>query len=138
MPVHRVTPGEIVIISRSRQWSEKVIEGVVLDRGPTRLRVVAKDRPKDLRKGAWRLDRGANRVAHDRMHEALIAFHSTEGDGGTVLRDVLLATCSTSIKTPPSLRKFTDKRKARRGHRPPCTGSMIHRRLRSRPQCTNG
>ena len=91
MPDHRFTPGDIVLISRSRPWSEKVVEGVVLDRGPTRLRVVVKDRPKDLRKGAWRLDRGANRVAHDRMHEALIAFHSTEGDGGTVLREVLLA-----------------------------------------------
>ena len=91
MPDHRFTPGDIVLISRSRPWSEKVVEGVVLDRGPTRIRVVAKDRPKDLRKGTWRLDRGANRVAHDRMHEALISFHSTEGDGGTVLRDVLLA-----------------------------------------------
>ena len=29
-------------------------------------------------------------MAHDRMHEALVAFHSTEGDGGTVLRELLL------------------------------------------------
>ena len=47
-------------------------------------------RPKDLRKGTWRLDRGANRVAHDRMQEALEVFHSVEGDRGTILRDVLL------------------------------------------------
>ena len=27
-------PGDIVLISRSRPWGEKVVEGVVLDRGP--------------------------------------------------------------------------------------------------------
>ena len=107
MPEHRFTPGDIVLISRSKPWTEKVVEGVVLDRGPTRLRVVVKDRPKDLRKGTWRLDRGANRVAHDRMHEALIAFHSTEGDGGTVLRDVLLANVldiNQNAALPPEIR----------------------------------
>ena len=90
LPEHRFSHGDIVLISRSRPWGEKVVEGVVLDRGPTRLRVVVSERPRDVRKGGWRLDRGANRVAHDRMHEALVAFHSTEGDGGTVLRELLL------------------------------------------------
>lgn len=90
LPEHRFSHGDIVLISRSRPWGEKVVEGVVLDRGPTRLRVVVSERPRDVRKGGWRLDRGANRVAHDRMHQALIAFHSTEGDGGTVLRELLL------------------------------------------------
>ena len=85
MPEHRFTHGDIVLISRSRPWGEKVVEGVVLDRGPTRIRIVVGERPKDVRKGGWRLDRGANRVAHDRMHEALVTFHSTGGDGGTVL-----------------------------------------------------
>ena len=90
MPEHRFSHGDIVLISRSRPWGEKVVEGVVLDRGPTRIRVVVGERPRDVKKGGWRLDRGANRVAHDRMHEALVAFHSTEGDGGTVLRELLL------------------------------------------------
>ena len=90
LPDHRFSHGDIVLISRSRPWGEKVVEGVVLDRGPTRLRVVVGERPRDVRKGGWRLDRGANRVAHDRMHQALTAFHSTEGDGGTVLRELLL------------------------------------------------
>ena len=90
LPDHRFSHGDIVLISRSRPWGEKVVEGVVLDRGPTRLRVVAGERPRDVRKGGWRLDRGANRVAHDRMHQALTSFHSTEGDGGTVLRELLL------------------------------------------------
>ena len=87
---HRFTHGDIVVISRSKPIGEKTIEGIVLERGPTRLRVVVSQRPKDLRKGTWRLDRGANRVAHDRMQEALEMFHSIEGDRGTILRDVLL------------------------------------------------
>jgi len=91
MPWHKFGPGDIVIISRSRPWDEKVVEGVVLDRSRTRIRIVCNDLPEGLRKGAWRLDRGANRVAHDRMQEALDDFHSTEGNGGTVLQNVLLA-----------------------------------------------
>jgi KaiC/GvpD/RAD55 family RecA-like ATPase len=107
LPEHRFSHGDIVLISRSRPWGEKVVEGVVLDRGPTRIRVVVGERPRDLRKGGWRLDRGANRVAHDRMHEALEAFHSTEGDGGTVLRELLLGNVldiNESARLPPEIR----------------------------------
>ena len=40
------------------------------------------------------------------MHEALISFHSTEGDGGTVLRDLLLCQphdLETSAQRPPEI-----------------------------------
>ena len=107
MPEHRFTHGDIVLISRSRPWGEKVVEGVVLDRGPTRIRIVVGERPKDVRKGGWRLDRGANRVAHDRMHEALVTFHSTEGDGGTVLNELILGNVldiNESASLPPDIR----------------------------------
>ena len=117
LPDHRFSHGDIVLISRSRPWGEKVVEGVVLDRGPTRLRVVVGERPRDVRKGGWRLDRGANRVAHDRMHQALTAFHSTEGDGGTVLRELLLGNVldiNQSAELTPDIR---GKRQAR-GPRP--------------------
>ena len=106
LPFHRFGHGDMVIISRARPWGEKVIEGVVLDRNNSRIRVVTKDKPSDLRKGGWRLDRGANRVAHDRMHDALISFHSTEGDGGTVLRDLLLCQphdLAASAQRPPEI-----------------------------------
>ena len=106
LPFHRFGHGDMVIISRARPWGEKVIEGVVLDRNNRRIRIVAKDKPGDLRKGGWRLDRGANRVAHDRMHEALTSFHSTEGDGGTVLRDFLLCQphdLVSSAQRPPEI-----------------------------------
>ena len=81
-------------------------EGIVLDRGPTRIRVVVNEKPKDLKKGRWRIDKGANRIAHDRMHEALIAFHSTESTGGTPLRDLILASLhdvANSAARPPEI-----------------------------------
>ncbi len=107
LPFHRFGHGDMVIISRARPWGEKVVEGVVLDRTNRRIRIVTKEKPSDLRKGGWRLDRGANRVAHDRMHEALVSFHSTEGDGGTVLRDLLLCQphdLAASAQRPPEIR----------------------------------
>ena len=64
LPVHRFSHGDMVILSRTRPWGEKTVEGLVLDRGPTRVRVVVGERPKGVRDGVWRLDRGANRVAH--------------------------------------------------------------------------
>ena len=107
LPIHRFGHGDIVLLSRARPWGEKVVEGIVLDRGPTRIRIVVADKPSDIKKGTWRLDRGANRVAHDRMHEALTTFHSMESDSGTVLRDVLLGSLhdlSASAQRPPEIR----------------------------------
>lgn len=106
LPIHRFGHGDIVLISRARPWGEKVVEGIVLDRGPTRIRIVVSEKPKDLKKGTWRLDRGANRVAHDRMHEALSTFHSSDSEGGTVLRDLLLGSLhdmETSAARPPEI-----------------------------------
>ena len=91
LPWHKFGHGDIVIISRKRPWDEKVYEGVVLDRNNRRIRVVVSDAPSGLRQGTWRLDRGANKVAHDRMKNSLLSLHSTEGKGGTLLRDLLMA-----------------------------------------------
>ena len=106
LPDHRFGNGDIVLISRTRPWDEKVVEGVVLDKNQKRIRIVVQDRPKDLKKGQWRLDRGANRVAHDRMHEALISFHSTEREVSTPLRDLILGTVhdmKASAELPPEI-----------------------------------
>ena len=55
LPFHRFGHGDMVIISRARPWGEKVIEGVVLDRNNSRIRVVTKDKPSDYAKagGDW-------------------------------------------------------------------------------------
>ena len=68
LPYHKFGHGDMVIISRARPWGEKVIEGVVMDTNKKRIRIIVTEKPSDLKKGGWRLDRGANRVAHDRMH----------------------------------------------------------------------
>jgi len=91
LPWHGFSHGDIVILSRSNPSEKRGMEGIVLDRNRKRLRIVFKDRPEDLRKGRWRLDKGANRVAHDRMQMALNSFHDEEEDMGTPLRDLLLA-----------------------------------------------
>ena len=106
LPVHRFSHGDMVILSRTRPWGEKTIEGLVLDRGPTRVRVVVGERPKGVRDGVWRLDRGANRVAHDRMADALLRLHDAGADDGTPLRDLLLGQVhdpESSAASPPSI-----------------------------------
>ena len=96
----------MVILSRTRPWGEKTVEGLVLDRGPTRVRVVVGERPKGVRDGVWRLDRGANRVAHDRMADALLRLHDAGADDGTPLRDLLLGQVhdpEASAASPPGI-----------------------------------
>lgn len=91
LPWHGFSHGDIVILSRSSPTEKDAMEGTVLDRNRKRIRVVMNDKPDGLRKGRWRLDKSANRVAHDRMHTALMAFHDEESQMGTPLRDLLLA-----------------------------------------------
>ncbi|HIF16209.1 MAG TPA: hypothetical protein EYQ85_03035 [Candidatus Poseidoniales archaeon] len=91
LPWHGFRHGDIVILSRSRPMEERCDEGIVLDRNRKRIRVVFKERPEALRKGVWRIDKGANRVAHDRMQNALDAFHSDDSEMGTPLRDIIMA-----------------------------------------------
>ena len=91
LPSHRFGHGDMVTISRKRPWEENPVSGIVLDRSRTRLRVVVGDPPVGLRQGTWRIDRGANRVAHDRMMAALHAFDATEATKeATPLADLLL------------------------------------------------
>ena len=78
LPWHKFGQGDIVTISRKRPWTEIVTEGTVLDRSRKRIRVVVSEPPEDLRRGTWRLDRAANRIAHDRMAEALDSFALNE------------------------------------------------------------
>ena len=87
LPHHRFRHGDIVILSRKNPLKEKVIEGTVLSRSRKFIRIVVKEQPAKIRSDTWRLDRGANRVAHDRMaaaHEALFSEESS-----TLLRELI-------------------------------------------------
>ena len=85
---HRFRQGDIVMLSRSSPLTEKPIEAIVSDRNRSSIRIVLPEAPKGLRKGTWRMDRGANRIAFDRMKDALNSVF--EEDGSAPLRDLLL------------------------------------------------
>lgn len=85
---HRFRQGDIITLSRNNPLSEKPHEAIVANSGRRSIRIVIPEIPSDLRKGKWRMDRGANRVAFDRMRDALNSFF--EEEGGFPLRDLLL------------------------------------------------
>jgi len=85
---HRFRQGDIVMLSRNSPLAEKPIEAIVSDRSRGSIRIVIPEAPKGLRRGTWRMDRGANRVAFDRMRDALNSIF--EEDGSAPLRDLLL------------------------------------------------
>ena len=86
LPHHRFRHGDIVTLSRHNPLKEKAIEGTVLSRSRKFIRVVVNEQPHKIRTDTWRLDRGANRVAHDRMANALELLFSEENS--TALREL--------------------------------------------------
>lgn len=88
LPSHRFKHGDIVLLSRSDPLGKEAIEAVVANRSRSSIRLAMNDLPKGHRQGHWRLDRGANRIAHDRMRDALNSFLSDENS--TDLSSLLL------------------------------------------------
>ncbi len=87
LPHHRFRHGDIVTLSRKNPLKEKTIEGTVLSRARKFIRIVVNEQPAKIRQDTWRLDRGANRIAHDRMASALEALFSEENS--TLLRELI-------------------------------------------------
>ena len=101
---HRFRQGDIVLLSRGSPLTEKPIEAIVSDRRRDSIRVVLNELPSDLRKDTWRMDRGANRIAYDRMRDSLNSIFQEEG--GVPLRDLILGTVHDPVGTsslPPQL-----------------------------------
>jgi len=86
LPHHRFRHGDIVTLSRHNPLKEKVIEGTVLSRSRKFIRIVVNEQPAKIRTDTWRLDRGANRVAHDRMAAAIELLFGEESS--TTLREL--------------------------------------------------
>ncbi len=104
MGQHRFRQGDIVMLSRGDPLSEKPIEAIVSDRRRDSIRIVINEAPSDLRKDSWRMDRGANRVAYDRMRDSLNSIFQEEG--GVPLRDLILGSVhdpSGTASLPPQL-----------------------------------
>ena len=87
LPHHRFRHGDIVTLSRRNPLKENVIEGTVLSRSRRFIRIVVNEQPTKIRTDTWRLDRGANRIAHDRMEAAIEALFSQENS--TLLRELI-------------------------------------------------
>tara|TARA_B100001750_G_scaffold242926_1_gene257198 strand:+ start:758 stop:2773 length:2016 start_codon:yes stop_codon:yes gene_type:complete len=85
---HRFSQGDIITICRNDPLKEITIEGIVLMRRRNSLSVVVSESLDKIRSGTWRVDRGANRVAHDRMQDALLEI--LRDDPPTPLADLLL------------------------------------------------
>jgi hypothetical protein len=58
------------MLSRGNPLSEKPVDAIVSNRSRHFIRIVLAETPTDLRRDTWRMDRGANRIAHDRMRDA--------------------------------------------------------------------
>ena len=95
--MHRFRQGDIVMLSRGNPLSEKPVDAIVSNRSRHFIRIVLPETPTDLRRDTWRMDRGANRIAHDRMRDALNSVF--EEDGGAPLRDLLLGLVHDPVGT---------------------------------------
>ena len=94
---HRFRQGDIVMLSRGDPIGEKTIEAIVSNRSRNRIRIVLPELPSGVRSGYWRMDRAANKVAFDRMRDALNSIFAEEG--GAPLRDLLLGLVHDPIGT---------------------------------------
>ena len=97
MGQHRFRQGDIVMLSRGDPIGEKTIEAIVSDRSRNRIRIVMPELPSGVRSGYWRIDRAANKVAFDRMRDALNSIF--EEEGGAPLRDLLLGLVHDPVGT---------------------------------------
>ena len=97
MGQHRFRQGDIVMLSRGDPIGDKPIEAIVSDRSRNRIRIVMPELPSGVRSGYWRIDRAANKVAFDRMRDALNSIF--EEEGGAPLRDLLLGLVHDPVGT---------------------------------------
>ena len=97
MGQHRFRQGDIVMLSRGDPIGEKPIEAIVSDRSRNRIRIVLPELPSGVRSGYWRIDRAANKVAFDRMRDALNSIF--EEEGGAPLRALLLGLVHDPVGT---------------------------------------
>ncbi|MEE3082852.1 MAG: AAA domain-containing protein [Candidatus Thermoplasmatota archaeon] len=88
LPHHRFSHGDIVTFCRKDPLKEKAFEGTVLSRSRSFIRIVFNEQPSKIREGVWRLDRGANRIAHDRMAQAIDCLYAE--DDASPLKELIL------------------------------------------------
>ena len=106
---HRFRQGDIVLISRKDPLKETALEGTIYSTSRNSIKIVFSDTPKDIRKDTWRIDKGANRIAYDRMKDAINSVF--QEDGGVPLRELLLG----MVHDPPTTASLTPELGGARG-----------------------
>ena len=108
---HRFRQGDIILVSKKDPLKETPLEGTIFSTSRNSIKIVFSDVPKDIRKDTWRLDKGANRIAYDRMKDALNSIF--EEDGGAPLRELLLG----MVHDPPGTAGLTPELGGARGRK---------------------
>ena len=106
---HRFRQGDIILLSRKDPLKETAIEGTIYSTSRNSIKIVFSDIPKNIRKDTWRIDKGANRIAYDRMKDALNSVFQEEG--GVPLRELLLG----MVHDPPGTASLTPELGGARG-----------------------
>ena len=106
---HRFRQGDIILLSRKDPLKETTIEGTIYSTSRNSIKIVFSDIPKNIRKDTWRIDKGANRIAYDRMKDALNSVFQEEG--GVPLRELLLG----MVHDPPGTASLTPELGGARG-----------------------
>ena len=86
--IHRFRQGDIILLSKKDPLKETPVEGTIFSTSRNSIKIVFSDAPKNIKKETWRLDKGANRIAYDRMKDSLNSIF--EDGGGAPLRELLL------------------------------------------------
>jgi len=106
---HRFRQGDIILLSRKDPLKETTIEGTIYSTSRNSIKIVFSDIPKNIRKDTWRIDKGANRIAYDRMKDALNSVFQEEG--GVPLKELLLG----MVHDPPGTASLTPELGGARG-----------------------
>ena len=83
--IHRFRQGDIILLSKKDPLKETPVEGTIFSTSRNSIKIVFSDAPKNIKKETWRLDKGANRIAYDRMKDSLNSIF--EDGGGAPLRE---------------------------------------------------
>lgn len=97
MPRHEFGPGDELLVSREHPLREEPLIARVISTSPGIIRCTMKAVPSAG--GAWRLDRGANKIAYERSSDALARFASDRFNAKIVRQRLLNLPCDSSIPT---------------------------------------
>eukprot|EP01114_Cavostelium_apophysatum_P005939 TRINITY_DN1711_c0_g1_i1.p1 TRINITY_DN1711_c0_g1~~TRINITY_DN1711_c0_g1_i1.p1 ORF type:complete len:776 (+),score=214.40 TRINITY_DN1711_c0_g1_i1:124-2451(+) len=106
IPKHKFSEGDMVMLT-SPSNPGLVVDGYVEERTRRFITVATTFLPPNLDAALWRIDKSANRIAFDRIMEAMNALNSAAGiiSGGTSIKDIIIGNVkdiAAAASLPPS------------------------------------